>query len=487
MAFAPPNNALAWAHFRLRGGWVRAVTFTAATMALGAVLIITTARLNPNDGGRALWGWVTGLLSVQAVCLALYASGRVTAAVRQDVQWRMIESHRLMPLPPMHAIAGYILGSVAQPLIFSAGVFVLGGLTASAAGVDLGRWAFAHAVLLGFSAFVWVVCAFASFGAKWGGALLFFPLAIPYLSQGGVLALLPALCLLLSPVIGSSIFDLRTSGVVLPVSYAIAFAAQAYFGAICYVAAARKYRRADAIGVDTLLGLLLVLGWTATSFAALREWDDFRPRGWAPINAGTTNQLLASMVVGILVAMPAVSANAMERMRWRTHERLHDPAPLRRPMPIPIVIAAATAIVLLVCLAPHGRRAGDAGVAPITAPLLARSAACIALALLALYFLFDLLYTAGRRAGVLIFFWILLTWATPIIIDIARYTLGDMGESEPIAGFSSCSPVGALILLWRQSAIGTGLGILIQALLAALPGTLWALGRLRTGGSQTRG
>src|SRR5690349_13982784 len=121
MAIVPPNNALAWAHFRLRGGWMRSLSFTGAAMALGAVLIITSTRLNPNDGGRMLWGWTTALLSVQAVCLALYAAGRVGTAIRQDVQSKMIESHRLMPLPPAHAIAGYIVGATGPPLIFAGG------------------------------------------------------------------------------------------------------------------------------------------------------------------------------------------------------------------------------------------------------------------------------------------------------------------------------------------------------------------------------
>src|SRR5947207_2247662 len=149
MAFAPPNNALAWAHFRLRGGWARSLTFSGAVMLLLAVLIIVSVRLNPNDGGRTLWGWASGLLVLQAICLALYGSGRISAVIRADIATKMIESHRLMPLPPLHAIAGYIIGAAAQPLIFAGMNLILGGLTATAAGVDVSRWAFANIVLLG--------------------------------------------------------------------------------------------------------------------------------------------------------------------------------------------------------------------------------------------------------------------------------------------------------------------------------------------------
>ena len=99
--------------------------------------------------------------------------------------------------------------------------------------------------------------------------------------------------------------------------------------------------------------------------------------------------------------------------------------------------------------------------------------------LLGIYFLFDLLYSRGRSAGIPIFVWILLLWGGPIAVDLIRYGLGDMGESELFAGFSTCSPVGALIVLWSQSVVDTTPGIVIQALTVALPGVMWLTARLR--------
>ena len=472
MALAPPNNALAWAHFRLKGGWSRALTFTGSVLLLGAILIVTSARLNPFDGGRTLWNWTTGMLTVQAISLALLASGRVSAAVRSDIQSRMIESHRLMPLAPLHAIGGYIAGAAASPLIFSTGVFLLGGLTAAAAGVSLQRWVFAHAVLLGFCIFAWVVCAFAAFAARLGGAMLFFPLAIPYMSQGGILALLPALSVLLSPVMGTSIFNLRVTGATLPVAYAIAFAAQAYVGSICYVAAARKYRSADAIGIDTILGTLLVLGWVGMSFAGLREWDDFAPRGWSATHVDSLTQAISSMIGGMFVAIPVVSANAMERIRWRRHERLHDPAPMHRPLPAALVVVALAMLLILIPLSPK------AHLPTLSLDTLARSVIVIAMALLGLFFWFETLYSIGLRAGIAVFIWILITWGGPIFIDLVRYSLGDMGENEYFAGFSTCSPIGTLIVLWRGSVIQTTGGMFVQVLILAIPALLWLRRRL---------
>jgi hypothetical protein len=441
-------------------------------MALLAILVYSSARLDPLDSSRTLFGWTSGLLGLQGACLILYISGRVSTAVRQDIQTRIIESHRLMPLPPMHAVAGYITGAAAQPLIFSGGLFLVGGIAATAGGVSMSRWAFANLILLAFSASLWVAAAYAAFGSKFGGFLIFFPILIPYMSQGGVLVLLPGLTVLLSPIIGSSIFDLRTGGLILPATYAISFAAGAYFATILFIAAARKYLRSDAIGVDSILGLCLIAGWTAVSWAGLREWDDFRPRGWHLEAVTPRTQVIASMIVGLLCGVFAVAANAMERVRWRRHERLRDPAAMKRPLPLSLVLVIATVLILIIPFGPDDSR-------QMGGEILARSAACILIALLGLYFLFDWIYSAVPRAGMVVFIWILIAWGAPILIDIVRYNLGDFGEAEPIAGFSTCSPVGALIVLWNRSVVDTLPGIFVQLGVAAIPGTLWMMSHLK--------
>src|SRR5439155_18374837 len=95
MAIIGPNNAISWAHFRLRGGWKRSLTFTLGAAALLAVLIIGGQRFDPLNASRTLFGWVSGLLGLVAACLVLYVPGRIAAAIRQDLQSKLIESHRL--------------------------------------------------------------------------------------------------------------------------------------------------------------------------------------------------------------------------------------------------------------------------------------------------------------------------------------------------------------------------------------------------------
>ena len=42
------------------------------------------------------------------------------------------------------------------------------------------------------------------------------------------------------------------------------------------------------------VGIGFLLGWVAISFAALRGWEDFRPRGWDPGTVTTNVQVAAS-------------------------------------------------------------------------------------------------------------------------------------------------------------------------------------------------
>ena len=466
MAFVGPNNAIAWAHFRLRGGWARSVGVTAAAMVLLACAIVMSQRLNPNDGGRTLFGWTTGLLVLQAAVLVLYIPGRIGAIVRGDVQSKMIESHRLMPMPPMHAVAGYIAGAATQPLVFGGGLFVLGALVAGAAGVDLTRWTFANAVLLAFAAFGWVVVAFASLGGRVGGGIIVGAIMIPYLTQGMALSLLPGVTVILSPVSGVSVFDLRVTGVTLPATYAISFAAQVFFGTICFIGAARAYRSTVEITIDTMLGLCFLLGWAAVSCAGLRAWEDFRPRGFRLSDLDTNVRIVASIIGGMLVAIGPVAANAMERVRWRRSRVLADPYPVRRPIPIAAVIAIAVLTLLSIPFAPP-----DVPTPP--RDLLIRTAAVIVVALVALYFLFDLVYAFTNRAAGLALIWIALAWVAPIAVDWVRYSLADYGEGEHFAGFSACSPAGALIILWTNGVVDTTPGIGVQILIALVPIIIW--------------
>jgi hypothetical protein len=268
---------------------------------------------------------------------------------------------------------------------------------------------------------------------------------------------------LLTPIIGDSILDLRNSGIGLPPTYAMALAAQAYFGGIFFIAAARRYRSAAGIGIDTKLGLMLVLGWTAVTCVGLHEWEDYRPRGWQLIEVADYAKYIVSIIIGMLLALAPVAASAWAHAVWRRHELLKDPAPMRRPMASVFVIAIATALIMLIAYAQ-----------PISAPpevvAVMESALVVAMALTAVYFVCAWIYFGYGKAAIVGLLWIALMWGAPVMVDLIRYGLADRGEVQPIDGIASASPVGALIAIWAKlPGVDVRPGMLLQFLLMCIP------------------
>ena len=472
MAFLGPNNALAWAQFRLRGGWYRAVTFSLGACILLALLIAGHARIATVDAPRVLYGWSSGLMVLQGMTLVIFASMRVGQGIRQDLTSKQIESHRLMPMPPMHAVAGYIIGNALPPLCFAAGEFVIGLFTTAQSGMDPQRWLFANAVLLGFCMFLWVFVAFTAFGVKFGPALVFVPLIIPLASGSGGLEILPALTLLLSPIAGISVFDLRGEPNWLSPIYAMSFAAQAYIGIILFLAAARRYRAADAVGLSTILGLCLVIGWSGLCCVALRSWESFRPRSWSGINIQTSAQLVASMVSTMILSLAPISAAARDHLRWQRHKRSRDPAPMSRPIPMTVVLMIVTLATVVIALAPPMMDT------PKTIEL-AVTAVAVSASLLAMYFLYALVYSAMSTASMAAFVWILVAWVGPIAADMVRYGFSDV-DREIVGTLAASSPIGALTIVWDGrpvEIVGGIIGLLVISSVPVIAYGMWAMRR----------
>src|SRR6476646_1774551 len=99
MAMVGPENAMAWGQWKLRGGWWKTVPLLLGYMGIVAVAIAATVQFNPKYRGQVLVGWTTGLMGLEAAWVILLGCGRVTTAIRQDVVSRMMESHRMMPMP----------------------------------------------------------------------------------------------------------------------------------------------------------------------------------------------------------------------------------------------------------------------------------------------------------------------------------------------------------------------------------------------------
>jgi hypothetical protein len=453
MPLIPPENSIAWAQFALRGGWRKTIPLLLGYVGIVGTAIILSIQFNPKYRGDVCLGWTTALLAIQSALLVIYGCSRLTAAIRQDNTSRMMESHRLMPTPPSHAIAGYIVGGTSQGIFLALATFLIGVFTAAGAGISFERWAMANIVLLTFAMFLWCIATFAGFLPKGAGGIIWLIISIPVFGEGGAMNILPGLTVLLSPLIGPSIFQFRASWSV-PWTYAMALAAQAFFGGVCFIGAMRKYQRVDAPGLGVLLSLAMLVGWAGVSWAGIREWNEFRP-GWLRMHINTQVQIVASIIAGVLIAIAPTSAVALDTIRWKRHVALRDPAPMRRPLPWPIVILLSTILVIAITCAPL-IRSWDQPRAVV------RTAIVVASSLLGIYFLCRWCYRASVGARFAISFWIFLTWILPMLLDVLRFALSTDENAVALSSISACGPLGALVLIWTDDPAKADVGIMIQ-------------------------
>jgi hypothetical protein len=269
-----PDNAIAWVQVRLRGGPRNLLMTTGAYAAVIGLGMIGSVQLLPDRPSQVMSGWALGIMVLQAGVLLLFAPSRVAGAIRSDLTTGIIESHRLMPLLPAQAVVGYILGASSQAVCLAVANLALGCVAAVGAGVSAVHWLGANALLMAFAAFLWVVLALAAFNPRnVGGLLIFLPVAM-FMGQGGALGLAPGLAILVTPLLGASVFDMSATLGGVSEGYAMSVAAQVVVGTLCFVAAARKYRRSDVIGFTPTLGLLLLAAWVGMSWVGTLWWDE---------------------------------------------------------------------------------------------------------------------------------------------------------------------------------------------------------------------
>jgi hypothetical protein len=458
MALAGPENAMAWGQWKLRGGWSKTVPLLIGYVAIVGVIIVACVQFNPRYRGQILMGWTAGLMGIQTAWLILFGCGRVTASIRQDVTNRMMESHRMMPMPPSHVIAGYISGSTAQGLLLFAATFLMGMLTSSAAMVSFDRWAASSAILLTFAMFMWCVSALAGFLPRGAGAIVWAAIMVPWVAEGAAIALLPGLGVLLSPIIGRSIFEMRATWS-LEWTHAMALTAQGVLGTICFIGAVRKYRRPEAPAMGVALGLALLTAWCCVSWVGIRQYEEFRPR-WVHSRVPDQAQVLGSMIMAMLVAHVPLTAAALATVQRRRHQALHDPAPLARVLPGWIAIAAATLLVVAIATSLPTRGSGFG-------EMVLRTTIVVLTALAAGYAVARWCYRAGKWAMWPLVVWIFVIWLVPVMVDMVRFAMSLEENPPPLTAISACSPPGAMALIWMGSPHVTTTGIVVQVVIAS--------------------
>jgi hypothetical protein len=464
MAFVlSTDNAIAFAQVRLRGGWRNLLMTTVAyAVLIGATMYVTTTY----SGGRrsaAYTGWATGLLGLQALMLLIFGATRVAGAVRTDITSGMIESHRLMPLPAGQAMVGYLFGATCQAIALGVVNLLIGAYAVQKAGLPIDRWLAANGVLAIFCVFVWASGGLLAFVARGAGLILFLPLTAIWISQGLLMAYIPALAVLMTPLAGNTVFSF-SAGVVDPrYVYGVGATAQLFFAGVCFAACCRKYRRADAQGITAGLGLVLLGGWVIVSSFGIRQWDAFAPRILNG-NPDTESQLIGSIIATMLLALLPISAAAQADTDWQRRRRASDPALSRRPVPPGIVVGLAT--LLTVALAnvewtTVGTASGrlDASLVAALAGPLVQTAAVVCLFLLSVGYLLRIVYHVGGKPIVIALFWLVLTWLIPIVAELIVLGIRGFTMDEAFPGtLAACSPPVSVTCIWRPDTAARDLG-----------------------------
>jgi hypothetical protein len=460
------DNAIGWAHLQLRGGW-KNIAVTTGLSALGiGILILVTLQLGRVPVGLILGGWTSALMALEAALLVLLGCNTIGTAVKTDLAG-IIESHRLMPVSPAAAILGYLFGPTTQAMGLAGALLVIGTVTAFGAQLPVAHWLMPHAILFLFAVFAWTLVVFAGFGSRHGSKLLWgVVIGGGVMAKGALWAALPGLSVLMSPLIGHTIFNMRANSAEITWPLLASIAAQGYIGTICFLGAARKYRRSDVPALSPLLGLLLLAGWMVISVLGIRQWEDFASDIWRNVHLSRELQFLCSLLAALLLAMAPVASAAWGHDQWRRHRSTDDPALRGHTFPPLLAVLLATGLVVVVaCAAP------EPGMSWTQACI--RTGVAVGAFLTQVSFLLRMIYRVRGRPLVSVGLWAAITCLGPFIIDSVRYGMSSDPDSQWMGTISMCSPLGALIGVWDKQPIGTTFGLVAQVGLAVVAAGLF--------------
>ncbi|CAN5369908.1 hypothetical protein BH09PLA1_BH09PLA1_12200 [soil metagenome] len=486
------NNPIAWAQFQLRGGLRASLTFCAIYATAVTGFYVFSHRADPFNFGRAN-GWLNLLLGIQSLSLLLFGTSRIGAGIRADVISRMIESHRLMPTPPAHAIAGYMVGGAGQALILFLTTFFIGGVISATAGLATDRWILSNAILLVFAAFVWSIVALMSFATTKNimglGWIVGMFVAVSA-SQGLITVFVPALTVLCSPIMGGSIF-ISTGGAAVPsFAYGASLIGQLSIGALYFFAAARRYCSADSSGFTPLSSVALLAVWVALSVFAMQYWKNVQPGMFRAMRMDETERLsfqtIFATASALLLALLPLAVSSRAYRRWQLHRAANDPALTRTPLhPLLAATLAAGLCVLIPALAqrfPLETQGADyllKRVSPATAAMLMVTAMSLAFTF-SCSFLFRVGHRGGgKRSVVVVGLFVVLTWLGPLGVEVVRNVLADDHREFIWTRVAGASPLGAMILTWGQGKADAAPGVILQLALAIFFVMLFYLTRPR--------
>jgi hypothetical protein len=455
------DNPIAWSNFYRKGGFKSVLGTSGAYLGIVAALIFLTARLNPRSASGIYSAWLNGILGLQFLFFVVIAAGRVTATIRGDLTSGMAESLRMMPFSAGHAIVGYLSSAAATLGGFFIANFLLGALVNMLAQIPAERWLASNAILFIFAIFVWTIAGFMAFLAKGAGAVLVIVSVVGVFGQAGLFYVAPGLLVLVGPLVGGTIFNMRTAQTEVALPLVISIAAQILVGAIFFAGAARKYRRPDALALGAWLGLGLLLAMIGISLLAILMPDAFTPRflGFEFRDRESAVPFCGSMVLALLVAMIPLANFARLHVGW-LKGRQDDPE-IRRAVPplapAGLIVTAVLGLMIFALPRPPGMTHGTCMVA-------AMFGFCLSVVFLAAWF-----YRAAENANIVLGIWLICYCLLPLGLDLARDHFSDAPDEPVMTMASSFSPLGLIIEAVNKSTVNLRPGAVFHVMIPLLP------------------
>ena len=450
------------------GGWKSLVSVCAAYLVLVLGIVGLFYYTDMTTGTRHGMTDVAVRLVVimESISLVVFGGFRVSGAIRSDLGSQMIESHRLMPVPSWRAVVGYLLGPTSQTIAFALLNLALAYVFAGMTGTDLSKVTMGQATLFAFALLVWSGCAVGTFVARY---LVFVALAV---AMPGACILywvyyaLPAASLLTSPLIGQSIFVFARGGGADPWIYAASFLMQgAFFAALFFVGACRRYRGTYVTTYSPVQALLLLVMWSGATAWGLALGESVRlsmpgmRMGW---DRDYIPQIICSLVAAMLIAIVPLRTMVFVQRGKR------GSAVVRVGMLLGVIGAMA--------VLPAGALVGHS-IAPGNFVATAMGTGAFVVMLYSLLYL-----TRNFRPWIMTLVvgpGVIALWCVPLILEVVRAIyLSNHGQPEREFGmFGNFSVVGMLISVWSGEKVASPVAGLVGQWVVALGLGMWAVMR----------
>jgi hypothetical protein len=458
-----PDNPVTWGNFYRKGGFRTALGTSSAYFGLLVAFILLSVHLTRASYATQMYAtWSGGLLALQVLFTVVIGAGRVSNMIRGDLSSGMSETLRMMPLAARHAVAGYLSAAAASLGGFFLANFAIGLVVSGLSGLPPTQWVAANLILFAFALFAWTVAAFAAFLVRNAAALMVIVSVVGMFGNAGILLVAPGLIVLAGPLVGGTIFNLRTAQTEFATPLIMSLAGQVLVGAIFFAGAARRYRRPDALALGGWLGLALLTTWVGISLLAI-----LRPEGLQPAflsrqfqNVDPAVPFCGSIILAMLLALIPLCNFARLHLAW-ARARADDPD-LRRPVPPPFPAAVLVTAVLALLIYALPVRPSAVRVSCVIAALFGFSASAI--------FVAGWFYRSVENAKVILGIWLVAYCVVPLGTDLVRkYFSEDWDEGPVLATASAFSPVGLVCETAAQPDANLRPAAIFHAVIPVLP------------------